>query len=351
MIIITCFNLFLVLCGYLANYCNDKRFVKVAFFFLFFALAFRYDFGNDYLAYNQMFYEIKNGIRDTQVEYGWELFNRLCSPFSFQFLIVIWSFIYCIVFCDFILKYVPPKWYWLSIFLLVFDPYNMLVHVSMLRQSLAIIIFVYSFGFLLEKKIFHYIFFILLASSFHTTALILLPVGLLMYLNVTFKYWHILLLLLLFISSFIYIEQIKIFIIKNILGELPKYADAYMGQEKELGQGRAIFIKSLILFICLIYQKRFNSEGLLSSKLYYIGFYFIPLATIILMLTRLGQYFLIFGILLIPLSFSVIKSVYVKILLFTLVIFITLYDYIGFFNFPTWIEKYSVYKTFFNLAM
>ena len=68
MIIITCFNLFLVLCGYLANYCNDKRFVKVAFFFLFFALAFRYDFGNDYLAYNQMFYEIKNGIRDTQVE-------------------------------------------------------------------------------------------------------------------------------------------------------------------------------------------------------------------------------------------------------------------------------------------
>ena len=132
---------------------------------------------------------------------------------------------------------------------------------------------------------------------------------------------------------------------------MPKYADAYMGQEKELGQGRAIFIKSLILFICLIYQKRFNSEGLLSSKLYYIGFYFIPLATIILMLTRLGQYFLIFGILLIPLSISVIKSVYVKILLFTLVIFITLYDYIGFFNDPTWIEKYSVYKTFFNLAM
>ena len=87
-----------------------------------------------------------------------------------------------------------------------------------------------------------------------------------------------------------------------------------------------------------------NALRLLKEKL-------IPLATIILMLTRLGQYFLIFGILLIPLSFSVIKSVYVKILLFTLVIFITLYDYIGFFNDPTWIEKYSVYKTFFNLAM
>lgn len=351
MLFVTTLNCIVVFLAYLSRFRRFEYLYEVSFLILACFLCFRYDFGNDYLSYKEMFYEINTQVRENTVEIGWYYLNRFCHYFSFYGLVFLWSLTYIFIIYRFIKKYVPQKWYWLALFVLVFDPYNLLVHASMLRQALGMVFLLVGFDFLLQRKPIHYLIIVTIACSFHSTAIVFFPLVFLMYLNVRFNKKMVLVLAGIFLSVFVYIESISDVLLEFLTGSMSEYTKAYLGKTRELGRGRAVMIKVLILMICMFQQKRFDKAGLLASKLFYIGYFFIPLSTIILMLTRVGQYFLLFGIILIPITASVCKNKIVLYAFLFLVFFITLFDYISFFHDPTWVEKYSSYRSVWSLII
>jgi hypothetical protein len=75
MIVTIIVGLFAVLFAYLAKYKNAQWGLKVSFFIIFFFLALRYNFGNDYEVYLKIFLEISQynyiNFAVINIEPGW----------------------------------------------------------------------------------------------------------------------------------------------------------------------------------------------------------------------------------------------------------------------------------------
>ena len=131
--------------------------LEIAWLIIFAFLAIRYDFGNDYLAYKDIFDDINafhNFLidKDEHVEAGWQILCRMFRPFGFQVMVVCLTAFECLVYYRFIKEYVPERYYWFSIFIFVFNPSLMLIGASMLRNELAIALFVLSTNYIRDRR-------------------------------------------------------------------------------------------------------------------------------------------------------------------------------------------------------
>ena len=168
-------NIVSIVCAYFAQVKKYEVCLLFSFVFIGLFLAFRYDFGNDYMAYFYMHQEIQSEIGlSSYYEKGWVLLNKIFSNFYILifFLAIINSYIYF----RFINRYVPEKMWWLAVFLYVFNTNFMLVQSSTMRQTVAILIFIYSFKYILRGQLGIYLLCCFLAISFHISAIILLPI-------------------------------------------------------------------------------------------------------------------------------------------------------------------------------
>ena len=182
---IALFNIVFVLLAYLAQYKNQAYLLKVSFFLIFLFLALRYNFGNAYKIYLEDFLVINSyqliDYSDESLYYerGWLFLYRLFQPLGFFALIAVLAAFNCFVYYHLIKKYVLPGYYWFAVFLYVFTLGFMLVHCTAMRQSLAIALFLFSIDYIHKKDAIRYFLCIGLASLFHSSALVLLPVYLL----------------------------------------------------------------------------------------------------------------------------------------------------------------------------
>ena len=149
------FNIVFVLLAYLAQYKNQEYLLKFSFFLIFLFLALRYDYGNDYQSYLNVFLNLeRSGSIDRfydsndHFELGWLYLCQLFQPLGFFAMVTMLAAFNCFIYYSFIKKFVPPHYYWFSLLLYTFDPGMMLVHSSAMRQSLAISIFIYSIEFI-----------------------------------------------------------------------------------------------------------------------------------------------------------------------------------------------------------
>ena len=127
-----------------------KIVLTIIFIFIFIFLSLRYDYGNDYMSYYQSFldYTKYDYLYNPSLEIGWLFLNKIFSNLGFFLMIAFLSFFYLYILYHFILKKVDPKYFWLSLFLLLIVPSNMLINLSAMRQSVAIsffTLFVFSF--------------------------------------------------------------------------------------------------------------------------------------------------------------------------------------------------------------
>lgn len=174
---------FAVLSAYFAQYKNTRNGLKISFLLIFLFLFLRFDFGNDYPHYLEMFQELDSLGLEKYMQYelkekGWTYLSYLFLPFGFFSFVGFLAAINCLVYYRFIKKYVPVHYYWLAVFIYVFDPYLMLIQTSAMRQSLAISLVILSLDFILTRKYLLFASIVLLASFFHTSsliALVLLP--------------------------------------------------------------------------------------------------------------------------------------------------------------------------------
>lgn len=375
--------------AYLAKWHVHATGLKISFLLIFLFLALRYQFGNDYNAYLNKFIEItgysKIFLTGERFEPGWRFLHLIFKPVGFFVMVACLSLLNCIVFYRFIKKYVPPHYYWLAVFLYIFDPYLMLVHSSAMRQSLAISLFLISIDFLIRKRPIGYFICILLAMSVHKSAMILLPVFLLTFANLRLNKVLAIGILFFFVSLFLFGPQLYPYFYQFTVTFFPKYAEFYHG-ERQFSTGIGLIFMSFQLTAVLYYaglqfrpkvslnslqadqdidydqsQEQFEvlpideSAALLQIKanrmlylLAIITFMFIPLGLLMAMVSRINMYFLTVMIAVFPMILFTTRNPFFKLVFISSLISFKLITFLSFYLDPMWYEFFGTYQTIFS---
>jgi hypothetical protein len=353
MIIVTILGLIVMFLSWLEGVGSIKNGLKISFSLIFLFSALRYNYGNDYVSYHEFFKDLNSYSTLTFVdvglnfEPGWILLNWFIEPLGFFSIVIILSFLNSVIFYRFIKKYVDPRFYWIALFLYIFGTANFLIGLSVMRQNLSLIIFIYSLQYIENKQLLKYALFIVLAAQFHLSAYLLIlvyPLG-----RIQFKinnYFGI-------VFFGIYLALFKITptlfpaILANATDAIGKYSVYEGGQEVSSGLG--IILNSIFL-LSIIYFYRFQDKTLrLSFKLGILGFILIPIGLTLMMIGRLGLYTQPFLMLVYPMILSTSKSkIYSYGFAFFLML-LTVYDYFNFFQSPIFSKDFGTYQTIFSV--
>ena len=259
--------------------------------YIFLFLAFRYDYGNDYMGYYQVFLDVNqySNINYYHIAFhyepGWLFLCRLFAPIGFFGMVIFLSLITCVAYYSFISKYVPPKYYWLAVFIYICDPGFMLIQLSAMRQCLAISLFIMGIPYIYKKDFVRYSVCILLAYLFHSSALVLWPLYFLGFANWTIGRNASAVILFLFVSLFLFGKYLLPFLNQFILKNFERYDVYHSGAV--VGTGIGLFYSS-VLFIVVLYFARFQvKETGLIFKLAIFSFMFITLSFIIQLMGRI----------------------------------------------------------------
>lgn len=334
---------------------KSLRFTLV-FLPIFIFLALRFNYGNDYRSYWLLFYEIAGmdwGDYDSniiRVEFGWFLLNKLFSAFGYFEMIAFLALVNCYVYSRFIAKCVPDKFIWIAIFLYIFVPENMLIQASAMRQCLAITIFLFAFHYINDEQPFRYSITILTASLIHISALFLLPVYFIRYLDYSGVRRLIPLFLLLYAGFFLYSGEIIPTLLGGIFSDESSKFERYAiyDEQGSLGSGLGIVFNAAYLTLLLYYYDQQREVSRLVFKMVIISIYLTPFIVEVSMIARFAYYFSLFSIAAIPIVSEGIKSFAIRWTFISIYLAYVVYNFYFFFKNPVWVTSYSVYQTIFS---
>ena len=147
--------------------------------------ALRVNYGSDYQAYENIYFNINSGMYDNKNnwEIGFIFLNQIVP--SYRVLIIVLTLFFCI--CQYILfkKYIPASYTILSFILLFLITYYLIGNLTGIRNSVSICMLILSLPFLIKRQFIPFIIFIFLGSLFHTSSLFMLPI----YFYATPKKW------------------------------------------------------------------------------------------------------------------------------------------------------------------
>lgn len=350
-ILLGCLSVFF---AYISRFKNTTWGLKVSFVLIFIFLALRFNFGNDYKAYYESFISINQsnsfGLFDSynQFEIGWTFLNRLFEPVGFFSMVAFLAAIHCFVIYRFIKKYLPVKYYWFAVFLYIFNTGFLLVLSSAMRQSVAITLFIVAIEFIYKRKALLYYATIMLASLFHTSALFLLPLYFLTYINWRINVPYAFLILVIFSSLFIFRESLTMQINSLVQTHFDKY-ETYQ-TAGHIGTGLGVLFSSFLLILTITLSRYYKGENALIFKIAILSYLLIPLGLIIMMIGRLGFYLAPATLISYPLIFSKINNIILKRGLILSLVFINLYGFYQFFHSIVWKDAFGTYQTIFSVA-
>ncbi len=345
-------GLFSVIFAYLVKYKNFHWGLKLSFALIFLFLSLRYNFGNDYKAYFNAFIEINRNSqidifnKTQQFEPGWVLLNWLFRSFGFFAMTAVLALLNCLIYYRFFKKYVPTKYYWLATFLYIFNPEFMLIHSSAMRQSIAIMLFVFSLDYLYQKNAIRYFLCIGVAALFHSSALILLPIYLLGLWNWKISKVQRVIFASLYVSLFLFGESLLPFLKQFINKYFVKYNIYQNTGVTSTGLGFLFLFAMLIL--TLYFEKYQNQRTSLIFKIAMINFIFMPLNLLIYSIARVRMYFAPATIIVYPFILLNMKKSIGRIILFILLFIFTIYGFFQFFYSDTWKDYFGIYQTIFS---
>lgn len=350
-------SLIAILFAFLARFKKFSYGLEIAFIILTIFVAIRYNWGNDYSGYLESFKYVGSfSSFDPNIlgtEPGWNFLYYISQPIGFfGFTIILTIFEYFVIY-RLIKKFVPVEWYWFSIFIFTFNTSYLLVTSSMMRQFLAMCIFIIAIEYIIKKRWIISILLILLASTFHTSALILLPFSFFGYLNISLTksrpyIWFGVYLLLYFIAVELLGDYFNLLL---RLEQFEKY-EVYLNDDKGgFGTGLGLIYNMILYFVLLLHQKYQSTNMKIIYILFAISVFFYLFADIAPLTGRLGYYFSIFSIVCYPLLFYVMKNKLLKNLLLVGIIVVTLKGFIDFFD-PSgiWFKAFYTYQTIFSAS-
>ncbi len=339
-----------------------KHGMKLGFILLTLLAIIHYDYGNDYMAY----YHIYTIIIQTpfqwdalmsvtnKFEIGWTL---LCYAFKsfggFFMLIAVLSIFQNILFYKMIKRYVPKNYWTFSVFIYLFNTSFYVLNFSMLRQGLVIAIFFSLWPIIENKKWIKTLFVILILTTIHSSAIILLPFAFWGYLPIkNGKKWSITFFILFIVLS-ISITTLSYLFFRIIgISEIFETYQEFYGESDNIvtyGLGYIITLLSSFLAPLLYISKSDNDSMKRLVLLFCINFIIILFTRITPLVSRLSFYFIVYSIIALPITYANMTNNILKKSLLSLYIIFTLYSYFLFFKSPIYIEKYTTFNTIFSL--
>lgn len=280
------------------KYINNKTCLIVMFVILLLFAGLRdSDVGSDALVYKNFFqivsnYNLLDLIRLNSFEIGFKILTKFCSLFcNYNLYIFIITFISLFGFYFFIKKY--SNNYLMSIFLFIVA--NIYIYLfCTIRQTVAISILLVSIKYVFTNEKIKFILLVLLAASFHKTALIFMPVYLLKWIDI--NKIGIKKIIILYLIIFIFKRQIVSLFINFF----------YSSYNNHIISGGGYFLLLiLIVLAAFIYyfvnkKKLYNNEVKLFYNIYLVSILFQILATSQGYINRITLYFMIPLIILLP---------------------------------------------------
>lgn len=168
---------------------KDRSFyLIVSLAFLCFITSFRgYDIGNDTHAYYRFFENIVNGVDnvDERIEPGYRFLNLIIAQFSVNY--TVFLLITSLILFYALYRYIKSYGFSDKLYVVLFWCFSYVAYVSPLRQSLALSIALLSMPLLFTKRSYLFIIPVLLAATFHKTAIVCLAYLLFIYFRPTSK--------------------------------------------------------------------------------------------------------------------------------------------------------------------
>jgi len=353
MLFVSIINIFIVFFAYLSDKSKNISWLKLSFIIIFLFSALRYGYGNDYFGYLEGFRNIRYTDSDAHFELGWQYLNLLFQPFGFFAMTATLAAFNSYIYYRFLKKYVPSQYYWLALFLYVFNPYIMLLHLSAMRQALAISLFIYSIDYIYKKDLMRYALCIVLASMFHKSAIIYLPMYFVFAKNWRLKQVKGFIVFILFSLILILANKLTPYFNYVVINYFEEY-NIYFGSSK-LNSGFGLLMNVMIFVIILMYAVSENKSERQKENNYILyniaiaNYFLYPLAFIVYLASRIGMYTApaIIAIIPIILNNNGAKDIR-KLFLLLIVLATTLFSYYVFFNYTVYSQPYSEYKTIFS---
>lgn len=300
---------------------GNKKYIGYAYVLLILVTVLRYDIGNDYYGMAHHYLDdIRNGFSsgksivdqyldmDGRVELSFYFFTWIFSWMPHPYVGVIGS--YGIVSIYFLYKSLKRQSGYHTLGLLVYIVSGIMFNSwDWIRQSTAFMIVLYSIPFIENKDWKRYIVFILVASLFHNSALMMLPFFIVGFFQIN-KY----------IISISFLVSIGLFwtgILQNMLGDVTAYFafiggyESYADSLHALEQSESIMYKlrSLLYvgFYLLLVFSLPNSDNTKRNFLL-IGSVLFLIASGSQILQRLSYYFLIGSIIALPAAYQNLKT-------------------------------------------
>jgi hypothetical protein len=289
--------------------------------------------GGDLKQYLAIYNSIPTVLSDnlfSNSEWGYYVFIKILKMLSVndQGYIIIISLVISFSFSVFFYKY--SRNLFLSFFLhLTIGLFSM--SMSGIRQTIAICLILLAFKYLLNNRLFGFIFAVLLASTFHNTALVFLPVYFLKKINITKRNG---LMLLAGVAITIFLREQVTPLIEFFMPE--RYALRYDLISQDYPVNPLLIVIALAIpMACLIFWNEVEKLGEREKMLFSILFVLSCInafANILSLnsniLGRLSFYFITFNVVLIPNIISIIKDKNIKIIGILLCISLPLIQFI-----------------------
>ena len=151
------------------------------------------------------------------------------------------------------------QFYWLSVLLIMVGPFSQSLFV--LRQHLAMGIILFTYPYIIEKKVIPFIILCVLAISFHQTAAIFLPVYFLY--SIRNNKTLFIVLIIAFIVFFLYFSDF-LSVSSSLAMQTAGYGDYYLEYDSENGTNNktALLLSAILLVRLLIMKNAFFAEGI-----------------------------------------------------------------------------------------
>ena len=360
MIVVAICSLLALLFTYLESRGRLRGGMKMGFVLVTVLGVIHYDYGNDYMAYYDIYRSIvgepfnwANVLSgNTYKEPGWALINYMFQPIGgFFVMVAVLNIIQNVIYYKFIRNNVESSWWPVAVFIYLFSTSFYLLNFSMMRQGLVIAVFLGMWKYISNKKWIVAFLCLIVASFIHTSALILIPFSFWGYLKMqNSKLWA-----LIYVGLFIALWSAKEFMNKIfetviIFEEFQDYAD-YMNNTESVEFGIGFVINMIPFVVSLWYlygdiQQSERNHQLVALAT--VGFMILPFSQIIPLIGRIGMYFNVFSIGAFTMSYSAIKMRNLRYGLISVYVFMMLYDYWLFFTNSVFSKSYSTFNTIFS---
>lgn len=339
-------NSIAILFAWLAAH-SKKEWLFVSQFLLTIFYGIRYDYGNDYWNYYEVFKKCASGFDPTLIEPGWGIINVACQPIGFMGMVFLLTLFEYYVVYKHIKLYVPRKYWWLAILVFTMTFNFQLLGCSMMRQFLAMVILLYTIKYIANRNILKFLLVLAIAFSIHKTSIVFLPTIILGYYKPNVRNWilissYVCFVSVLFVVSIRYIEYFQI--AATILDD-DKYNSYLLGNEGSYSYTVIVDILIMILLMLKCPSNKFTSIVCLISLISYI---LLPFTFVVVMLLRLMLFFSFFFIFSIPDMFSSINNKIVRYGLMSIFIMLMLKRTITSMSGETYGEYYNTFQTIFS---